>query len=165
MFIVIRPKPSKGKCLIRVTETPPIDCIGIIEFSERERVKPRVEELTNEYENKGISVHFLGYPFHYSIYVLELRPEVRKERKMIENNAGNPESPPKGYFYVGMTGLPVETRVQNHLQGYKSCSLVTKYYTGNIFKTYSELTYSEAVDLESGVAGELRAQGYWVYQK
>jgi hypothetical protein len=138
---------------------------GIIEFSERAFVRARVEELIREYEHKGMTVHFLGYPFHYSIYVLELLPEVQRERKMIENNRPISDHSPKGFFYVGMTGLPVEQRVQNHLQGYKSCNLVTKYYSGRIFTTKTELTYSEAVDLERSYAEELRTQGYWVYQK
>lgn len=165
MFIIIRPKPSRGKCLIRVTESHPEDFVGIMEFVERTFVVSRVEELTREYEHRGMQVRFLGYPFHYSIYVLELRPEVQKERKMIENNRPVSDHTPKSFFYVGMTGLPVETRVQNHLQGYKSCSLVTHYYAGNIFTTYPNLTYSEAVSLEQKVAEELRDQGFWVYQK
>lgn len=165
MFILVQPKPSKGKCLIRVAESISHNFTGIVEFSDRAFIRSRVEELIREYEYKALQVHFLGYPFHYSIYVLELLPEVQKERKMIENNRPLSEHSPKSFFYVGMTGLPVETRVQNHLQGYKSCNLVTRYYSGKIFKTYSDLTYSEAVDLERRVAEELRTQGFWAYQK
>ena len=63
-----------------------------------------------------------------------------------------------------MTGLAVEQRVQNHIQGYKSCSLVRKYYSGNIFTSKGDMTFSEAVEEEREFANFLRAEGYWVYQ-
>jgi len=131
-------------------------------------MKARVEELIREYESRGFNVHFSGFPTRYSVYVLNLIPEVQRERKMINQNretfCSKIREGIRGYLYVGMTGLTVEQRVQNHIQGYKSCSLVRKYYSGSIFTSKGDMTFSEAVEEEREFANFLRAEGYWVYQ-
>ena len=50
---------------------------------------------------------------HHRVYVIRLRNPRRGDRREA--------------FYVGMTGLPIETRFANHKRGYKSAHVVTKY--------------------------------------
>jgi len=45
---------------------------------------------------------------HHSAYVIELDKAVLKEKKFMDANSHAP-------LYVGMTGLPVEQRFQNHM--------------------------------------------------
>jgi len=103
---------------------------------------------------------------HYSVYVLFLSEESGQTKKMKKQNIG--AGPFLGYLYVGMTGLLVADRIANHVSGYKSCNLVKKFFTGEIFKHYDEFEklfdYNQAVALEKEIAVRLRTSGYCVYQ-
>jgi hypothetical protein len=103
---------------------------------------------------------------HYSIYVLHLHPESGSTKKMKRQNSSMGEF--RGFLYVGMTGLPVEERINNHVSGYKSCNLVKRFYTGEVFLNYPEyghkFDYATAVEKEREVADSLRSDGYCTYQ-
>jgi hypothetical protein len=106
---------------------------------------------------------------HYSVYVLCLHRDAGTTKKMRRQNAPNvAASNAQQYLYVGCTGLDVLDRMQNHLDGYKSCNLVRKYFTGNIFTDYDEYgkkySYADAIRLERDVAQRLRVRGFAVYQ-
>ncbi len=67
--------------------------------------------------------------------------------------------------YVGMTGLPVEHRFENHRHGYKSAWTVKKYgvrLCPELFAHLNPLPYAAAVEMERDLAADLRAQGYTV---
>ena len=104
---------------------------------------------------------------HYSVYVLILSAESGLTRKMKKQNSPNTNI--LGYLYVGMTGLSVSDRIANHTSGHKSCNLVKKYFTGEIYKDYPEYNqlfdYYTASAKEKEVAEYLRGLGYCVYQK
>ena len=58
---------------------------------------------------------------HHSLYAVELDPAVMKNRKFREKNPGGAAS---GCLYVGVTGLPPETRFERHLAGTQSARFV-----------------------------------------
>ena len=73
--------------------------------------------------------------------------------------------PVKPVVYVGMTGLPVDHRFENHKNGYKSARLVRKYGVRLLPELYEHLNpmpYEYAVQMEKDLADDLRAQGYAV---
>jgi len=165
MIIQVRFQSAIQKFQIRVLSKPPRKLEGVIETVERERVVARVKEIQECPRLKGLEVVVDSWnPLGWSVYVIRLKEEVKAERRMKEQNTNG--SPELGYLYVGMTGIPVEERVSNHLRGYKSCSLVRKYFYG-LFneKIESGLSYEEATLREETLAEDLRREGYWVYQK
>lgn len=165
MFIHVRFE-DRESCTIRLLNNPPRRIgNGIVEYVERENIELRAWELKNDYTNKGYRVEFDSWsPLSSSVYVIILSPDARQEKKMIEQNLCQPDDP-RGYLYVGMTGLTIEERVGNHLKGYKSCNLVKRYFSG-LFTEKNEcnLTHAEAKIREPKLAEELRREGYWVYQ-
>jgi hypothetical protein len=164
--MIIQVRPWEGKFQIRVLNKPPKRLQGIIEYVDRDEVETRVREIQQSYEKRGIETTLDSWnPKSSSVYVIHLKEEVRSESKMKKQNSGVLGSNPIGYLYVGMTSIPVEERVGNHIRGYKSCNLVKKYFYG-IFREKIEtgLTYEEAKTREPALAEELRREGYWVYQ-
>lgn len=165
MFIHVRFE-DRESCKIRLLNKPPKRIgNGVVEYVERENISQRAEELKTEYVRRGFKVEFDSWsPLSSSVYVIILSPEARYEKKMIEQNDSQPDDP-KGYLYVGMTGLTIEERIGNHLKGYKSCNLVKRYFSG-VFteKNECKLTHEEAKVREPALAEELRREGYWVYQ-
>src|SRR5436853_7925740 len=62
---------------------------------------------------------------HHNVYVVLLSRAALKDRSILQRN---PErNPSKPAVYVGMTGLPVDHRFENHKNAYKSARLVRKY--------------------------------------
>ena len=165
MIIQVRFQSAIQKFQIRVLSKPPRKLEGVIETVERERVVARVREIQESYRLKGLEVVVDSWnPLCWSVYVIHLKEEVKGEKKMSKQNTNG--SPELGYLYVGMTGISVEERVSNHLRGYKSCSLVRKYFYGLFHeKIESGLSYEEATLREETLAEDLRLEGYWVYQK
>jgi len=164
--MIIQIRPWENKFQIRVLNKPPRKIVGIIEYVERDEVEERVRALQQSYKERGLETVLDSWnPLSSSVYVIHLKEEVRGERKMIEENT-QAFTTPRGYLYVGMTGLPIEQRVANHLRGYKSCRIVRKYFH-EIYLERCErgLSYEEAVVRERALAVELRGEGYWVYQK
>jgi ribosome-binding factor A len=63
--------------------------------------------------------------FHHSVYVVLLDDTVAKHPSILRVNPRRDSS--KACVYVGMTGLPVGERFENHKNGYKSAWVVKKY--------------------------------------
>lgn len=104
---------------------------------------------------------------HYQIYVLHLKDEAKQTKKMRKQNDGFTPTEPE-CLYVGMTGLPSEERVQNHVEGIHSCNLVKRFYRGDRFTQYPlygiQLPYELAVEAERDTAKYLRTRGFHCYQ-
>src|SRR5260370_34704967 len=63
--------------------------------------------------------------FHHRVYVVLLDNVVAKHTPILRANPRR--DPSKTCVYVGMTGLPVDDRFENHKNGYKSAWVVQKY--------------------------------------
>src|ERR1700743_49280 len=63
--------------------------------------------------------------YHHSVYVILLSDAVRKTRAAARLNPNR--DPSKPCVYVGMTGLPVDHRFENHRNGYKSARVVKEH--------------------------------------
>jgi hypothetical protein len=101
--------------------------------------------------------------FHHNVYVILLDPEVLKHPSILRLNPKH--DPSKPCVYVGMTGLPVEHRLENHKHGYKSSWVVKKYGVRLLPELYAHLNpmpFEAAVQLEMDLAADLRAEGYTV---
>ena len=101
--------------------------------------------------------------FHHSVYVILLDPAVLKHRSVLRLNPKR--DPSKPCVYVGMTGLPVEHRFENHKHGYKSAWVVKKYGVRLLPELYVHLNpmpFEAAAQMEMDLAEDLRAGGYTV---
>ena len=101
--------------------------------------------------------------FHHSVYVIELNPAVLRHPSILILNPHRDLSKP--CVYVGMTGLPVEHRFENHKHGYKSAWVVKKYGLELMPELYAHLNpmpFEAAAQMENELAEDLRAQGYTV---
>jgi hypothetical protein len=88
---------------------------------------------------------------HHRIYVVRLE---------------HPRAKGRPAFYVGMTGLPVDERFENHKRGYKSASVVTRYgveLAREWFEDIPPMPYKEAALAEPTLADDLRDLGYLVF--
>ena len=63
--------------------------------------------------------------FHHSVYVILLDPAVLRHPSILRLNPNR--EPTKPCVYVGMTGLLVEDRFENHKKGQQSAWVVRKY--------------------------------------
>jgi len=87
----------------------------------------------------------------HSVYVVYLR---------------NPKGDGKAGYYVGMTGLSPEQRLENHLRGIKAARVVTKYgvrLVPTLYEHLNPLTYQDALRLEGELAASLRKRGFQVF--
>ena len=87
----------------------------------------------------------------HSVYVVYLR---------------NPKGDGKAGYYVGMTGLSPEQRLDNHLRGIKAARVVTKFgvrLVPTLYEHLNPLTYQDAVRLEGELAESLRKRGFQVF--
>jgi hypothetical protein len=78
----------------------------------------------------------------------------------------NPNGDGKAGYYVGMTGLSPEQRLQNHKNGVKAASVVKRYGERLVPKLYAHLNpmpYERAKDMEVFLAESLRKRGYVVF--
>lgn len=101
--------------------------------------------------------------FHHNVYVVLLDDEVKKHPSVLRLNRGRDPFMP--CVYVGMTGLPVEERFENHKAGYKSAWTVKKYGIRLLPELYAYLNpmpYEEAARMEKDLTKDLRTQGYTV---
>lgn len=88
---------------------------------------------------------------HHSIYVVLLR---------------NVRGDGCDSYYVGMTGLPVEQRFENHKKGLGASRYVRKFWVKLVPELYEHLNpmrYEEALERERELAEKLRKDGYTVY--
>ena len=101
--------------------------------------------------------------YHHSVYVVLLRDDILKHRWVVRKNPSR--DPLKPAIYVGMTGLPVDHRFQNHLNGYKSATVVHKYgvrLLPELFEHLNPMPFDAAAQMERDLAEDLRAEGYAV---
>ncbi len=101
--------------------------------------------------------------FHHSVYVILLADAVAKHPSVLRLNPKR--IPSKSCVYVGMTGIPVEHRFENHRNGYKSSWTVEKYgirLMPELFEHLNPMPFEAAVQMEKDLAEDLRAQGFTV---
>lgn len=101
--------------------------------------------------------------FHHNVYVVLLSDAVAKHPSILRLNPKR--DPVKPCVYVGMTGIPVDHRFENHRNGYKSAWVVRKYGVRLMPELYEHLNpmpFEAAVQMESELAEDLRAAGYTV---
>jgi len=101
--------------------------------------------------------------FHHNVYVVLLRDAVAKHPSILRLNPKR--DPLKPCVYVGMTGIPVDHRFENHKNAYKSAWVVRKYGVRLMPELYEHLNpmpFEAAVQMESELAEDLRAAGYTV---
>src|SRR5438874_11706815 len=100
---------------------------------------------------------------HHNVYVVLLSRAALKDRSILQRN---PERDPnKPCVYVGMTGLPVDHRFENHKNGYKAARLVRKYAVRLMPELYAHLNpmpFEAAAQMEKDLAADLRNEGYTV---
>jgi hypothetical protein len=101
--------------------------------------------------------------FHHNVYVILLDEAVAKHPSILRLNLGRQRSKP--CVYVGMTGLPVNERFENHKNGYKSAWVVKKYglrLMSELYEHLNPMPFEAAAQMEIELAEDLRAQGYTV---
>jgi hypothetical protein len=101
--------------------------------------------------------------FHHSVYVILLDPAVLRHPSILRLNPRRDSTKP--CVYVGMTGLPVEQRFENHKKGVKSAWVVEKYGIRLVPELYGFLNpmpFEAAAQMEKDLAEDLRADGYTV---
>ncbi len=101
--------------------------------------------------------------FHHNVYVILLKDAVAKHSSILRLNPKR--DPLKPCVYVGMTGIPVDHRFENHKNGYKSAWAVRKYGVRLMPELYEHLNpmpFEAAVQMEVELAEDLRAAGYTV---
>ena len=100
---------------------------------------------------------------HHNVYVILLDDAVANHPSVLRLSPNRDESKP--CVYVGMTGLPVEHRFENHKHGYKSAWTVEKYGISLMPEFYEHLNpmpFEAATQMEKDLADDLRSQGYTV---
>jgi hypothetical protein len=101
--------------------------------------------------------------FHHSVYVILLDAAVLKEASVLRLNPKR--DPSKPCVYVGMTGLPIDHRFENHKNGYKSARVVKKHCLRLMPELYEHLNpmpFEAAAQMEKDLAEDLRNVGYTV---
>ena len=101
--------------------------------------------------------------FHHSVYVILLSNRALKESSILRLNPKR--EPTKPCVYVGMTGLPVDHRFENHKNGYKAARLVRKHGVRLMPELYEHLNpmpFEAAAQMEKDLAEDLRNEGYAV---
>jgi hypothetical protein len=100
---------------------------------------------------------------HHSVYVILLEKPVLKDRAALRLNPNRDRAKPA--VYVGMTGLPVDHRFENHRNGYKSSRVVQKYGVRLLPELYQHLNpmpFEAAAQMEKDLTEDLRSEGYTV---
>ena len=101
--------------------------------------------------------------FHHSVYVILLDPSVLRHPSILRLNPNS--EPTKPCVYVGMTGLPVKQRFENHKKGEKSAWVVRKYglrLMPELYGFLNPMPFEAAAQMEKDLAEDLRADGYTV---
>jgi hypothetical protein len=102
-------------------------------------------------------------PLHHSVYVIELDPVVASAKRVAKLNPDR--DPSKSCLYVGMTGLPVEQRFENHKRGYKDSAQVLRHgiqLRPEFYDGLNPMSQRRAAWTEKKLANDLRGQGYTV---
>ena len=101
--------------------------------------------------------------YHHSVYVILLDDVIRKHRWIARLNPDR--DPVKPCVYVGMTGLPVDHRFENHRNGYKAARVVQRYgvrLLPELFEHLNPMPFEAAAQMEKDLTEDLRAEGYTV---
>jgi len=101
--------------------------------------------------------------FHHSVYVILLDPAVLQHRSILRLNPNR--DPAKPCVYVGMTGLAVQDRFQNHKKGQKSAWIVKRYglrLVPELYEYLNPMPFEAAAQMEKDLAEDLRTEGYTV---
>src|SRR5437870_13837376 len=101
--------------------------------------------------------------FHHSVYVIMLSGRALQDLSILRLNPRR--DPAKPCVYVGMTGLPVDHRFENHRNGYKSARVVQRYGLQLLPELYQHLNpmpFEAAAQMEKDLTEDLRAEGYTV---
>ena len=101
--------------------------------------------------------------YHHNVYVILLGDAVLKNRSVLRLNPDR--DPTKPCVYVGMTGLPVDHRFENHRNGYKASRVVQRYGLRLLPELYQHLNpmpFAAAAQMEKDLTEDLRKEGYTV---
>src|SRR5438876_1464269 len=101
--------------------------------------------------------------FHHSVYVVLLSDRALSDVLVLRLNPKR--DPGKPCVYVGMTGLPVDHRFENHKNGYKSAWVAKKYglrLMPELYEHLNPMPFEAAAQMEIELAEDLRAAGYTV---
>jgi hypothetical protein len=101
--------------------------------------------------------------FHHSVYVILLSDRALKDLSILRLNPKR--DPAKPAVYVGLTGLPVDHRFENHKNGYKAARLVRRYGIRLMPELYAHLNpmpFEAAAQMEKDLTEDLRNEGYTV---
>jgi hypothetical protein len=101
--------------------------------------------------------------FHHNVYVILLDNAAAKHRSILRLNPNR--DPLKPCIYVGMTGIPVEHRFENHKHGYKSAWVVSRYgvrLMPDLYEHLNPMPFEAAAQMEKELAEDLRTEGYTV---
>ena len=99
----------------------------------------------------------------HHVYVVLLDPKVADHPSVQRLNPRR--DPAKPCLYVGMTGLDPAERFANHKRGHKSAWTVRKYglrLLPEMYECFNPMPFGAALEMESGLAEDLRAEGYTV---
>src|SRR4030095_5382974 len=91
--------------------------------------------------------------FHHNVYVVLLRDTVAKHSSILRLNPKRDSLKP--CVYVGMTGIPVDHRFENHKNSYKSAWVVRKYGVRLMPELYEHLNpmpFEAAVQMDLELA-------------
>ena len=101
--------------------------------------------------------------FHHNVYVVLLSDRALKVRSILRLNPKR--DPSKPAVYVGLTGLPVDHRFENHKNGYKAARVVRIYgvrLMPELFAHLNPMPFEAAAQMEKDLAEDLRSEGYTV---
>ena len=101
----------------------------------------------------------------YSVYVVELSPEVWNSPRFRKANSNHDITKP--CVYVGMTGLSPDVRFDKHKAGIQANRYVQRYglrLMPELYAVYNPMPYDGARDMEVELAIGLREKGYGVWQ-
>ena len=102
---------------------------------------------------------------HYSVYIVELSPEVLQHARFRRANPGYDATRP--CVYVGMTGLSPDIRFDKHKAGIQANRYVMLYglrLMPELYEVYNPMPYRGAQEMEVELGIALREQGYGVWQ-
>jgi hypothetical protein len=102
---------------------------------------------------------------HYSVYVVELAPEVLQHGRF--RRANRDYDAMKPCVYVGMTGISPDVRFDKHKAGIQANKFVKLYglrLMPELYECYNPMPYEAAKEMEVELAIGLREAGYGVWQ-
>ena len=102
---------------------------------------------------------------HYSVYVIELGPEVSDVARFSRANTDYQLGKP--FVYVGMTGVDLDVRFDKHKAGIQSNCFERVFgvrLLPRLYQMYNPMPYDAARDMEVELGIGLREAGYGVWQ-